>query len=157
GGEITILDPAGYGPVTITKTMSIINDGVGEAGGTTSAGGDAITNTPGASHVVPPRRLNLVGGGGGTNGPTINRPRSGNIQNSVIRGFTKNGINMVINGSGTTNLSVIDTTVSSNLAGVFVAPVGNLTAKAVFKRVQVLGNGGNGGAGLDFYGGSITG
>src|SRR5262245_11980962 len=31
-GEITVLDPGGYGAVTITKTISIINDGVGEAG-----------------------------------------------------------------------------------------------------------------------------
>src|SRR5207302_3494871 len=27
-GEITVLDPGGYGAVTITKTISIVNDGV---------------------------------------------------------------------------------------------------------------------------------
>ena len=30
-GEIDVLDPANYGPVTITKAISIVNDGVGVA------------------------------------------------------------------------------------------------------------------------------
>jgi hypothetical protein len=37
-GEITILDPGGYGAITITKSISIINDGVGEAGVLVSGG-----------------------------------------------------------------------------------------------------------------------
>ena len=32
GGEIDVLDPAGYGAVTIPFALSIINDGVGTAG-----------------------------------------------------------------------------------------------------------------------------
>src|SRR5579883_1249856 len=32
GGEIDVLDPAGYGPIAITKGISIVNDGVGTAG-----------------------------------------------------------------------------------------------------------------------------
>jgi hypothetical protein len=31
GGEIDVLDPASYGMVTITKAISIVNDGVGAA------------------------------------------------------------------------------------------------------------------------------
>src|SRR6516162_524874 len=31
-GEINALDPGGFGAVTITKSISIYNDGVGEAG-----------------------------------------------------------------------------------------------------------------------------
>jgi hypothetical protein len=31
GGEIDVLDPAGDGQVTITKAISIVNDGVGIA------------------------------------------------------------------------------------------------------------------------------
>jgi hypothetical protein len=45
GGEIDILDAAGYGAITITKSISIVNDGVGTAG-VQSAGSDAITSTP---------------------------------------------------------------------------------------------------------------
>src|SRR5450432_1259626 len=32
GGEISVLDPGGFGGVTITKSISITNDGVGESG-----------------------------------------------------------------------------------------------------------------------------
>jgi len=32
GGEINVLDPGGYGSVTINKSISIYNDGAGEAG-----------------------------------------------------------------------------------------------------------------------------
>src|SRR5215469_11204662 len=32
GGEINVLDPGGFGAVTITKSISIYNEGVGEAG-----------------------------------------------------------------------------------------------------------------------------
>src|SRR5215472_15944025 len=42
GGEITVLDPGGYGPVTISKAIALINDGVGEAGITTATTTDAI-------------------------------------------------------------------------------------------------------------------
>src|SRR5271165_2272107 len=31
GGEIDVLDPAGYGPIAITKALSIVNDGAGTA------------------------------------------------------------------------------------------------------------------------------
>ncbi len=31
GGEIDVLDPAGYGAVNITQSISIVNDGVGVA------------------------------------------------------------------------------------------------------------------------------
>src|SRR5215472_6483052 len=37
-GEISVLDPGGYGALTITKGISIINDGVGEAGLLVSGG-----------------------------------------------------------------------------------------------------------------------
>ncbi|MGQ0444941.1 MAG: right-handed parallel beta-helix repeat-containing protein, partial [Beijerinckiaceae bacterium] len=38
GGEIDVLDPAAYGPVTITKAISIVNDGAGTAGITAGSG-----------------------------------------------------------------------------------------------------------------------
>jgi len=49
GGEITVVDPGGYGAVMITKAISIINDGVGEAGMLVSGGLNGITISAGAS------------------------------------------------------------------------------------------------------------
>src|SRR5580698_9504359 len=58
GGEIDILDPAGYGAVTITKAVSIVNDGVGTAG-VQSAAGDAITINAGSLDAVYLKGLNI--------------------------------------------------------------------------------------------------
>src|ERR1700732_3223523 len=48
GGEIDVLDPGGYGPVTITKAISIVNDGVGTAGIRVGSG-NGVTINAGAS------------------------------------------------------------------------------------------------------------
>src|SRR4030088_2295079 len=50
-GEIDVLDPGGFGALTITKAISIYNDGVGEAGVLVS-GTNGIIVAAGASDVV---------------------------------------------------------------------------------------------------------
>src|SRR5215469_3595657 len=63
GGEIAVLDTAGYGTVTINKAISITNqDGV-EAGISTASAVDAITVAAGTGDVVNLRGLVLTGGG----------------------------------------------------------------------------------------------
>jgi hypothetical protein len=138
GGEITILDPAGYGAVAITKSISIINDGVGEAGVTTASAMIAITVNTGASDVVNLRGLTLVGGGVGIQGVQFTGLGALNIQNCVIRGFSDAGL--ALEPSGTAAFNVADTVVSdiANIA-VSVAPTGSGTVTAVFNRLQVNG------------------
>src|SRR5215831_13328873 len=65
GGEIAVLDTAGYGAVTITKAVSIVNEEGVEAGITVTSG-DGITINAGASDVINLRGLTLVGAGGGS-------------------------------------------------------------------------------------------
>src|SRR5215472_8190898 len=68
-GEITVLDAGGYGSVTINKNISIINDGVGEAGILVSGGNNGITINAGSNDVVTLRGLTIKGiGFGGGNG-----------------------------------------------------------------------------------------
>src|SRR5262245_37448057 len=65
GGAIAVLDSAGYGVVSITKSISInAPDGI-EGGVATSVAGDAITISAGANDAVSLRGLTLVGGGVG--------------------------------------------------------------------------------------------
>src|SRR5215472_9725628 len=71
GGEIAVLDTAGYGAVTITKAISIVNEEGVEAG-ITATSGDGITISAGASDVVNLRGLTLVGVGSNGNGITFN-------------------------------------------------------------------------------------
>jgi hypothetical protein len=86
GGEIDVLDPAGYGLVTITKAISIINDGVGAATIGTSSG-NAITINAGATDSVHLRGLTLTGLGSGLSGIVFQAGGNLAIENCVIRNF----------------------------------------------------------------------
>src|SRR5262250_517751 len=98
GGEIAVLDTAGYGTVTITQAVSIINEEGVEAGITVTSG-DGITITAGASDVVNLRGLTLVGAAGSGNGITFKSGGNLNIQNCVIRGFAHSGLNLIPTGN----------------------------------------------------------
>src|ERR1700756_3007999 len=51
GGEINVLDPGGYGGVTITKSIRIISDHI-EAGVLVSGTNGIVVNVGGTDHVV---------------------------------------------------------------------------------------------------------
>src|SRR5205807_2438491 len=62
GGEIDVLDAGGYGAIVITKSISIVNDGVGTVGVQQPiAGEDAIVIQASASDTVYLRGLNVEG------------------------------------------------------------------------------------------------
>src|SRR5215813_5880086 len=83
GGEIVVLDSAGYGAVTITKSISI-NAPDGIEGGVTATSGDGITVSVGFSDVVTLRGLTLVGVvGAASDGIVFNGQGALNIQNCV--------------------------------------------------------------------------
>src|ERR671934_1739865 len=63
GGEVIVLDSGGYGPVTITKAVSIIAP-PGIYAGITALSGDAIDVSAGTSDKVTLRGLTLNGIGG---------------------------------------------------------------------------------------------
>src|SRR5262249_14503371 len=60
-GEIIVLDPGGYGSVMITKSISIVNDGVGEASILVSGGATGIVVNGGAASYVNLRGLTIQG------------------------------------------------------------------------------------------------
>src|SRR6188474_3534263 len=61
GGEISVLDPGGFGAVTITKSISILNDYSGEAG-ILAAGTNGIIVNAAATDVVLLRGIVIDGG-----------------------------------------------------------------------------------------------
>ena len=67
GGEINVVDAGGYGTVTITKAITIANDGVGTAGVLASVS-NGITISAGISDVVVLRGLDIEGLGTGLSG-----------------------------------------------------------------------------------------
>src|SRR5215471_4785134 len=93
GGEIAVLDTAGYGAVTIGQSVSIVNEEGVEAGVTVTSG-DGITINAGSGDVVNLRGLTLVGVGTSGNGIT-HHSGALNVQNCVIRGFNSgDGLNL---------------------------------------------------------------
>src|SRR4029077_11306196 len=122
GGEIAVLDTAGYGAVTITKSVTILNEEGVEAGITVSSG-DAITINAAAADVVNLRGLTLVGAGG-NNGITFTSGTVLNVQNCVIRGFTGAGI--ALSPTASANINISNTIVSGNNSdGISLEPSGS--------------------------------
>src|SRR5271163_4343915 len=109
-GEIIVLDPADYGSVTITKSISIVADGGGPAGIIVPTG-SAITISAGANAFVNLRGLTLDGEGTATDGISINSAGSVTISDSVLRNFQDSGI-LILPGS--IDVSVLNSVMTNN-------------------------------------------
>ena len=145
GGEIDILDPAGYGAITITKAISIVNDGVGTAG-VQATSGSAITINAGAADAVYLRGLNIDGvSGAADNGVLFNSGASLTVIDCVARHFGSDGIAFKPT-TGTTKVLVFNTVASDNGVtgiGFVYAPMATASVSAVIDHV-IANNGRNG-------------
>lgn len=94
GGEINVLDAAGYGALAISKSISVINDGAGVAGVLAAAGGNAVTITAGPNDDIVLRGLTIEGMGAGTNGIAFFGGRSLSVSNCFVQNFTGDGIQL---------------------------------------------------------------
>jgi len=86
-GEIYALDPAGYGPVTIDKAISIISAVLG-AGITVPSSGTGITINAGVNDTISIRGLTIEGGGSASYGIKFNTGKSLTVEDCVIRHFS---------------------------------------------------------------------
>jgi hypothetical protein len=138
-GEIEALDPAGYGPLTITHGISIQAHGFGGIIQTVSCNTcAAILISVTTSDPVTLNGLLLDGAGMGLNGILITAGPSVQVLNSVVRHFG-NGIsdNTSTNGS---NLLIEDTVASDNFTGIIVAPSGGANIQATLNRITANNN-----------------
>ena len=133
-----MLDPAGYGTVTINQAISIVNDGVGVAGITASSG-NAITINAGASDSVHLRGLTIEGLGSGSSGIQFNTGENLAIENCVVRNFKFYGI--FVSPSTSSSFSVSNTIASNNgQVGIFVHPNGSAVVTGVLSKVTANNN-----------------
>lgn len=151
-GEINVLDPGGFGAVTITKPITISSENF-EAGVLVSGTNGIIVNVPNASDAVILRGLDLEGLGTGTSGITVITGGNVQIEKCTINHFTT-GINFAPTVANS-QLHVVDTIVRNNGSGttglgIFVAP--SSTAKASLDHVRLESNV----AGLKVQGNSVT-
>src|SRR5262245_40331321 len=139
GGEIDVLDPAGYGAMTITKANSI--QGHGFSGISTMSGVIAVTVNAAATDAVNLNGLLIEGAGIGLDGIQFNTGKSLTIENCIIRNLTNDGIQFF--PSASSSLAVLDTLLADNGAnGIVVSPSGSGTVSAAFNRVKVQNTGG---------------
>lgn len=134
GGEITALDPADYGPMIITKSISIT--GVEGAGIFPLS---AITINAGANDTINLSHLILDGFKQAQNGIVLNSGGSLTISHCTVRNFNNNGIQL--SPTGNVTFLIADVTVSDNgAAGINVVPQGTGSAKGTLDHVSARKN-----------------
>lgn len=152
GGEISVLDPGGYGAVTITKSISIINDYSGEAG-ILASGSNGVTVNAGVNDIIILRGLVIDGAppaSPGQNGIRFIAGSALHIEKCLIKNFvataTGNGI-LFAPASGAAELFVSNTTLINNGTpaaasgnGILIQPTGSGSAKVSLNRVQMENN-----------------
>jgi Right handed beta helix region len=142
GGEISTLDPGGFGSFTITKSISVAAAGV--EGGILVAGGTGIIINAGATDVVHLDGLFFEGTGNGLSGIRILAAGAVHIRNCAIRGFQgAPGLGIEIAATATTQVFISNCAITKNSGGVLVKPNGG-AAQVFLDRVQVAGNTGSG-------------
>ena len=153
GGEVTAIDSAGFGPINITKAVTITSpDGV-EAGIVASAGADAIDVDAGANDAIVLRGLTLNGLGVGAYGVRYNSGRSLTVINCVAQNFV-NGL-QIQPTSGSISFAVTNTTVLNNgSAGINIVTSFSPTVNGAIDHLVATGNsaaisGGGGGMAMD--------
>jgi hypothetical protein len=125
-GEINVLDPGGFGTVTITKSITI--DGGGSISGVLASGTTGIVVSAPAGSVVTLRNLDIDGSGTGVSGIRFLSGDALHVQNCTIYGFTEKGIDFV--PTTTAALYVDGTLLRANAVGLFVKPGAAVTATA---------------------------
>ena len=131
GGEVVALDSGGYGPTTISKSVTLTSPlGVYAAITALTAGSDAITVSAAsgfAGDTVVLRGLTLTGIGG-AHGIDVQSVGTLHVEGCVISGFIGNGINVFLTADSS-HILVKDSIMRNNGYGiVIVTLVGTVDA-----------------------------
>jgi len=114
GGEISVLDPGGFGALTITKAITINGDGT--LAGTLASFVNGITVNAGVNDKVVIRNISINGGGTGLSGIRYLAGKHVTVENVSISGFTNRGIEVALTANGT--LTVKDTNINNTGTGI---------------------------------------
>lgn len=138
GGEIDVMDSAEFGPLKITKAVSIVNDGTGVASLTqTATGQNAIWINVGDGAVTL-RGLTLEGAGVATTGIYFVGGASVRIANCALRNFKNVGIYAA--PPAFAKMSIADSSFSDSGGGVLLAPKADFSATITRSQAFGVGN-----------------
>lgn len=145
GGEIDVLDPGGWGALTITKSITI--DGGPNAGGILNPGTNGIVISAAATDTVIIRNLTIQGAGTGLAGIKVLSVGALHVENCVITSQAQKGIDLQNNLSpaGVTRLFVLNTVIRENKdpangGGIFIKPAASNSVQAQLDRVDIQRN-----------------
>jgi hypothetical protein len=149
GGEINCLDPAGFGAVTLTKSITI--DCTGTLGGILASSTTGVIIN-GAGAIVTLRGLEINGGPPnlpGVNGIRFLQGSRLNVEDCTIYNFlgaAPNGFGIIANNTSTqVTLQIRNTVIRNNGTavsggGIALIPTGTGTARASLDNVTISGH-----------------
>jgi FG-GAP repeat/Divergent InlB B-repeat domain len=162
GGEIDVLDPGDYGPLTVITSLTI-DGGGGQLALATASQTPGITITANQSNdVVVLRHLSLQGGLGNDSNPGSAGTIGINIVSALrvaletidVTGFGSGGI-VIAPSTGTMNVKIQDTSASGNPIGLLSKPTGGAAAHVTIDHSSFDNNVGDG-IRIDSTGGGMT-
>jgi hypothetical protein len=128
GGEVTAIDSAGFGPISISHSVTITSpDGV-EAGIAAASGADAIDINAGPTDVVVLHGLTLDGFEAADNGINVSVVGSLTVENCVIRNMQVAGLYFVSSGGTSQQLLVSNSSFINNgtfYGGIYIETASN--------------------------------
>jgi hypothetical protein len=138
-GEISVLDPGGFGALTITKSISIVSDG--SEGSIFASSVNGIIIAAGADDVVNLHGLFIEGFANGLNGIRFLSGARLHVSNCLIRGFRGGtGRALDVQPAARARIFVSNCTLADNTEGVYLNPTGNQSATVILDDVRVEGN-----------------
>ena len=148
-GEISVLDPGGFGAATITKSITINGDGT--LAGILAANVNGIIINAGANDVVTIRNISINGACTALDGIKILAAKHVHVENCSIYGFT-GASSFGIEGanSAAVELSVANTSITNCTIGIRVSAFAGNSASISNCRIQ------RGSFGVDSLGGNTT-
>lgn len=136
-GEISVLDPGGFGTINITKSITINGDGT--LAGILSAGTTGvIVNAPAATDVVYIRNITINGAGTGTDGIRMLGFGKLYVENVAIYGVTGHGIFVNVTGTGRNIFANNVTVANCGVSGINITTSSGFVA-GVLNNVRVDG------------------
>ena len=147
GGEINVLDPGGFGAVTITKSITILADG--DVAGIAAPGTNGIIINAAATDVIVLKGLDIDGyGNTSLNGVKFINGGALHIYNCIIRNFKgglPNGFGVMFSPNSASELYISDTIISGNGsagwgAGVLIGPQGTGNANVTINNSNIDNN-----------------
>lgn len=152
GGTIYVRDSGGYGPVAISKAISIINDGNGVA--SISASVDGVTVAAGVSDAVFIKGLTIDGAGVGLKGIKVQSVGNVTITDCTVKGFKDAGI--FLGSASGVKFGVINSMLTDNHFNVSIQPSGSSASGFLQRVVMTKGDIGVNADGTSTYAGAIV-